>query len=214
MKTLLALLLSVVVGNAAQTNTFKSNVEVGSGYTLSATIQSGLCITNFENSSGLIIRPHDSYGWNFFTYDEFGTNALMKVTGGGVDTTEIYSGLKVQGITNSGTYNSIKVYTATLTQSGVAAPVATVLENTTGATITWTRNAVGDYLGTASSSVFTASKTAIHVSGANFGDPFSTINSGRVGASQVRITTTDEFGFVDELLSTSTPGSVSIRIYP
>ncbi len=32
------------------------------------------------------------------------------------------------------------VYTALITQAGAAAPVATVLQNTTGGTIAWTRN--------------------------------------------------------------------------
>ena len=40
-----------------------------------------------------------------------------------------------------------KVYTALLNQSGTNAPVATVLENTTGLTITWSRFQVGVYRG-------------------------------------------------------------------
>ena len=46
------------------------------------------------------------------------------------------------------------VYTALLTQAGTAAPVATVLQNTTGGTITWTRNTI-------SGATYTANKTAI-----------------------------------------------------
>lgn len=41
-----------------------------------------------------------------------------------------------------------KVYTAVLTQSGIAAPVATVLENTLGGEVIWTRDGVGVYFGT------------------------------------------------------------------
>jgi hypothetical protein len=52
-----------------------------------------------------------------------------------------------------------KIYTALLTQSGTNAPVATVLENTLGATITWSYVGVGQYYATASSTVFTAGKT-------------------------------------------------------
>ncbi len=40
-----------------------------------------------------------------------------------------------------------RVYTALLTQTGTNAPVATVLENTIG-NIVWTRNTVGQYMGT------------------------------------------------------------------
>lgn len=41
-----------------------------------------------------------------------------------------------------------KVYTALLTQSGTDAPVTTVLENTLGGTVVWTRSGVGEYIGT------------------------------------------------------------------
>lgn len=39
-------------------------------------------------------------------------------------------------------------YVALLSQSGTDAPVATVLENTLGGTVVWTRNDAGDYTGT------------------------------------------------------------------
>src|SRR5690606_16353099 len=53
-----------------------------------------------------------------------------------------------------------KRYVALVSQSGGSDPVATVLENTLGATITWTRVSAGVYNATASSAVFTANKTA------------------------------------------------------
>ena len=40
-----------------------------------------------------------------------------------------------------------KVYTALLSQSGTDAPVATVLENTLGGDIVWTRTDIGKYKG-------------------------------------------------------------------
>lgn len=57
------------------------------------------------------------------------------------------------------TIKPYKVYTALLTQTGTNAPVATVLENTLGATITWSYVGVGQYYATASSGVFTENKT-------------------------------------------------------
>ena len=52
-----------------------------------------------------------------------------------------------------------KSYVAILTQTGTAAPtVATVLDNTLGGTIVWTRTAAGNYTGTLTGA-FTASKT-------------------------------------------------------
>ena len=59
-----------------------------------------------------------------------------------------------------------KVYTALLTQSGTDAPVATVLENTLGDTITWSYVAVGQYIGT-STGTFTVNKTVIFSGSAN-----------------------------------------------
>jgi len=50
---------------------------------------------------------------------------------------------------SGGSGASYKVYTALLTQSGTDAPVATVLDNTIG-NIVWTRNDIGQYLGTLS----------------------------------------------------------------
>jgi hypothetical protein len=41
-----------------------------------------------------------------------------------------------------------KRYSAKLTQTGTAAPVATVLENTLGGTLVWTRSSAGVYVGT------------------------------------------------------------------
>lgn len=55
-----------------------------------------------------------------------------------------------------------KVYVAILTQSGTTAPIVTVLENTTGQTITWSYGTVGYYLGTYSTT-FNAAKTVIFI---------------------------------------------------
>lgn len=63
---------------------------------------------------------------------------------------------------------SYSVYTALLSQSGTNAPVATVLQNTLGGTVVWSRNGAGDYLATLSGA-FTANKTVVKVS--NTGGP-------------------------------------------
>ncbi len=60
------------------------------------------------------------------------------------------------------------VYTALITQAGTAAPVATVLQNTTGGTIVWTRSSTGRYVATISGTTYTADKTVVLVtSGGN-----------------------------------------------
>ena len=53
------------------------------------------------------------------------------------------------------------VYTALITQAGTAAPVATILQNTTGKAFTWARTGSGTYTITANSSAFTSSKTIV-----------------------------------------------------
>jgi len=60
------------------------------------------------------------------------------------------------------------VYTALITQAGAAAPIATVLQNTTGGTIVWTRNSTGRYVATISGTTYTTDKTTVLVtSGGN-----------------------------------------------
>ena len=53
-----------------------------------------------------------------------------------------------------------KVYTALLTQTGTNDPSASVLENTLGEELAWTRDFTGSYFVTASSNIFTE-KTAV-----------------------------------------------------
>lgn len=52
------------------------------------------------------------------------------------------------------------VYTALLTQTGINAPTATVLQNTLGGTVVWSYTSEGDYLATLAGA-FTANKTFI-----------------------------------------------------
>lgn len=55
------------------------------------------------------------------------------------------------------------VYTALITQTGTADPVATLLQNTTGKTFTYGRTDVGVYTLTSSAAIFTANKTIIFI---------------------------------------------------
>lgn len=62
-----------------------------------------------------------------------------------------------------------KVYSALITQVGTSDPTITVLENTIG-NIIWTRNNVGQYLGTLTSS-FISNKTFVHLESLDSGNP-------------------------------------------
>ncbi len=55
----------------------------------------------------------------------------------------------------------VKVYRALLTQTGTDAPVATVLENTLGGTVVWTRDDTGLYTGTLAGAFPSATKTVL-----------------------------------------------------
>jgi hypothetical protein len=66
---------------------------------------------------------------------------------------------EVDGLrTDVGTY---KEYVATITQSTTGAPVPTVLHNTLGGILVWTRSGVGTYLATLTGAFPTASKVVI-----------------------------------------------------
>lgn len=58
----------------------------------------------------------------------------------------------------------IKIYTALLTQTGTNAPIATVLQNSLGQNIVWTRVGPGEYIGTTTNG-FPEGKTAPSIAG-------------------------------------------------
>ena len=95
------------------------------------------------------------------------------------------------------------VYTALLTQAGTAAPVATILQNTTGGTITWTRTGTGAYTATISSSLFTSNKTIVFINGGT--PPTSTIFWESPSTTTVTISTGSD--------SKLTDASIEIRVY-
>lgn len=97
------------------------------------------------------------------------------------------------------------VYTALITQTGTEAPVATVLQNTTGKTLTYGRTSGGDYTITASASLFTADKTIVFLNGGSAENNHD-IAWGRVSDTVINLSThnsDDKF----------TAGSIEIRIY-
>ena len=102
------------------------------------------------------------------------------------------------------------VYTALITQAGTAAPVATVLQNTTGGTIAWTRNSTGRYVATISGANFTANKTAVIVtSGGNSDMILRPVVSSTTTVDWYNIDSSDNA--VSDVISATT--TVEIRIY-
>jgi len=98
-----------------------------------------------------------------------------------------------------------QIYAALLTQTGAAnPPVATILQNNTGATIAWTRTGVGEYTATANSNIFTSNKTSVII---NQGDEDSADNI--KWTSPTTSTVTIDVS-ADNLL---TAGFIEIRVY-
>ena len=99
------------------------------------------------------------------------------------------------------------VYTALISQSGAAAPVATILKNNTGYTYTWARTAGGTYTITASGNAFTVNKTIVfNNSGVDVAGGYTPPYWTRTSDTVMTITT----GGVDTAISN---GSFEIRIY-
>ena len=98
-----------------------------------------------------------------------------------------------------------KVYTALLTQSGIDAPTAIVLENTIG-DIDWTYGSVGEYVGTLANA-FTEDKTFLFA----YILPTSVIKIERNNVNQINVGTTDNLGVKTNGLLNST--SIEIRVY-
>lgn len=85
-----------------------------------------------------------------------------------IDSLRDEQSIQLAELLSSNGSSSSKIYKATLTQTGTNAPVATVLENTLGVTITWTRDGAGSYIGTASAPIFTSAENTLFTSGQNY----------------------------------------------
>ena len=102
------------------------------------------------------------------------------------------------------------VYTALITQAGAAAPVATVLQNTTGGTIAWTRNSTGRYVATISGTTYTNDKTTVLVtSGGNSDMILRPVVTSTTAIDWYNIDSSDNA--VSDTISATT--TVEIRIY-
>lgn len=114
-----------------------------------------------------------------------------------------------QDIADLGGGGSYLKYVALLSQAGTAAPTATVLENTLGGTVVWSRSGTGDYTGTLSGA-FTENKTWFS---ANCEWTTDAINGNlrRVDNNSVGLYASDSTGTLfDDFRNLS----IEIRVYP
>lgn len=100
------------------------------------------------------------------------------------------------------------VYTAILTQSGTDAPVATVLQNTLGGSITWSRPGAGRYDGV-KTGAFAASKTWLMLQNMGWdGNPQNTLT--RIDDDTIELQIADGDDFIQDPF----PAFIEIRVYP
>ena len=119
----------------------------------------------------------------------------------GTNTTQIATTAFVQAT------KPYKVYTALLSQTGTNAPVATVLENTLGGTVVWTRTGVGTYIGTLTGA-FISQKTWTMIGGNyTLSTSFLRLNPSSLNAVSM---VTESGGISDNVLEKT---SIEIRVY-
>ena len=108
-----------------------------------------------------------------------------------------------------------KVYTALVLQTGTNAPTATVLENTTGATIAWTRNSTGRFIATASATLFTIGKTLVSLSsGSTSGTDGKFLKAGGAGTTTVQTIYNHDTNTNASVDGIAAGSMVEFRIYP
>jgi hypothetical protein len=104
-----------------------------------------------------------------------------------------------------------KSYVALISQSGIDAPVATVLENTLGGAVVWSRSVTGQYVGTLTSA-FTTGKTACFVTSKTANDYVSqydyfleSSNTDDINLTSVSITGAEDGLLLDKI--------IEVRVY-
>tara|TARA_R110002073_G_scaffold268114_1_gene431348 strand:+ start:9 stop:476 length:468 start_codon:yes stop_codon:yes gene_type:complete len=100
-------------------------------------------------------------------------------------------------------------YVALITQVNTDAPTAKILQNTTGATLTWARTSAGVFTVTSNISVFTADKTIVFANCGNDSTASGDPDIIWARTSNTVLTITASAG----LNSVLTDGSFEVRIY-
>ena len=119
--------------------------------------------------------------------------------------TRNFSVSNIASLINTGFDGGYKVYTALLTQAGnTNPPVATIMQNTLGGTIAWTRTGPGAYTATIADALFTSNKTMVFINGGS-----ATATANIEWASPTTATVTIDTT-VDSVL---TGASIEIRVY-
>lgn len=145
-----------------------------------------------------------SSGTTKLTVSSSGTT-VNNLTGSGDATTIVdATGLLKRG---DAVISGVKRYNALISQTGTSAPSVTVLENSLGGTVVWTRGSTGSYTGTLSSA-FTSGKTIVF---ANTATTSRIITCGSSSTSTVFFLLQDNSGTPTD---GSTQISYKVEVYP
>lgn len=120
----------------------------------------------------------------------------------------------VEGLEEVAEATEPKVYVALLTQSGTDAPVATVLKNTLGGTVVWTRDGAGLYIATLANAFVLNKTTPIDFAARTGYDGFNSIFGNYFSTNQYTLDTylnTDLAQKADDVLGNTL---IKIEVYP
>jgi hypothetical protein len=176
-----------------------------------------------NNSFGLFNETIGSYRFFINSIGNFGINQTspaekLDVVGNGkfsgtviASPATVSTELATLGQVNAASSRPYKVYTALLNQSGTNAPIATVLENTLGGTVVWSRNVTGAYTATLTGA-FITNQTFINIANTSAGanPPLNYVIAYKTSVNTVVIQTYYNGAGNDTLLDNT---SIEIRVY-
>ena len=227
---------TVVEGGTLGTNAYNSTAylplsggDLSGALTINSTFiryrASGIDAAIISSSNN--IDGGSSTDFNTYVYgnNPYGiwTNGVKRVTVGGDGNTTFSGTISASPATTANQVvvksqldavgRPYKVYTALLSQTGTNAPVATVLENTLGGTVIWSRVSTGTYVGTLAGG-FAVNKTiCFHQRSSDLTSSSAfdySMSSAQVSTNTVDLKSTLAGGLADGLIIRS---SVEIRVY-
>lgn len=139
------------------------NIMTGAGKNFNinhASVTSGKTFS-LPNATGTFALTSDLSAYATTASPAFTGTPTAPTAAPGTNTNQVATMAALQAATSA--VRPYLVYTALISQSGTSAPTEIVLENTLGATATWSRSAAGTYQASFSSAVLTANKTAVFV---------------------------------------------------
>ena len=172
-----------------------------------------IATSNVTLTTNPILQVPNSSGTIALTNNPTSITATSFIKSGGTNTQYLMADGSVSTSTSQTPILPYKVYTAFLSQTGTSAPIATVLENTLGGTVVWTRTGVGQYLATCSVNL-TIGKTVVDFKQGRFSiSKFeqSPYNGNSVMLHTLTQTSFNVFSFSDNLIGQA--NWIEIRVY-